>query len=394
MILQQQMPRLRRGDTSGFSLMFDMSILWERYVVAVLRRAARGTSLEVDAQGASAFWRATGVSTRTIRPDVILRNKTRPGEIAPILDTKWKQLEAGGPNESDLRQMFVYGELLRCECTLLLYPGSGGDPRRIEGRFERGGRCAALEVTLVGATGRIAKTAIKYQLAQLVGGALFLTQTANGTVLGHFQERAERVRHPHRLGRVALGLEQVGGPSRPPASHPRRRDVEAVSLLKRDPWDAGLGRCLELKPRRAHRRVSDKKDDAGWPTASDRFADSTPSASASRRISSRSDAATTSAGACSRDVARSRNISGIGVGRNAYPRKRATRNKAPHIPSDRFDSGRNDLAERSGALVHLVVERAERHRARRRATGTARRRREGAPSLRGLGRRRRASRPL
>ncbi len=107
------------------------------------------------------------------RPDVILRNKTRPGEIDLILDTKWKRLEAGGPNESDLRQMFVYGELLRCECTLLLYPASGGDPRRIEGRFERGGRCDALEVTLVGAAGRIAKTAIEHQLAQLVDGVRF-----------------------------------------------------------------------------------------------------------------------------------------------------------------------------------------------------------------------------
>jgi 5-methylcytosine-specific restriction enzyme subunit McrC len=170
MILEQQMPRLRSGETSVFSLMFDMNILWERYVVAVLQRAARGSSLKVDAQAASAFWRASGLSMRTIRPDVILRDKTRPAEVALILDTKWKRLEPGGPKDADLRQMFVYGELLRCERTLLLYPGAGADPRRIEGRFERGCRCDALEVTLVGSTGRLAKNAIEHQLVQLLSG--------------------------------------------------------------------------------------------------------------------------------------------------------------------------------------------------------------------------------
>lgn len=170
MILEQQMPRLRGGDTTVFSLMFDMNILWERYVVAILRRAARGTTLEIDAQSTSAFWKARGVSTRTIRPDVILRDRTRPEEIALILDTKWKRLESGGPKDSDLRQMFVYGELLRCERTLLLYPGSGGEPRRIEGRFERGGRCDALEVALVGSNGKVSKTGIEHQLVDLLGG--------------------------------------------------------------------------------------------------------------------------------------------------------------------------------------------------------------------------------
>lgn len=168
MILEQQMPRLRSGDTRVFSLMFDMNILWERYVVAVLRRVARGSSLEVDAQAASAFWRAPGVSTRTIRPDVILRDKTRPAEVALILDTKWKRLETGGPKDADLRQMFVYGELLRCERTLLLYPGTGVEPRLVEGRFERGGRCDALEVALIGSAGKVAKSAIEHQLAQLL----------------------------------------------------------------------------------------------------------------------------------------------------------------------------------------------------------------------------------
>ncbi len=168
MILEQQMPRLRSGDTRVFSLMFDMNILWERYVVAVLRRAARGSSIEVDAQAASGFWRGSGAGARTIRPDVILRDKTRPDEVALILDTKWKRLDPSGPKDSDLRQMFVYGELLRCEHTLLLYPGTGVEPRLIEGRFERGARCDAREVSLVGPPGTVATTAIEHQLAQLL----------------------------------------------------------------------------------------------------------------------------------------------------------------------------------------------------------------------------------
>lgn len=171
MVLEQQMPRLRSGDTNVFSLMFDMNLLWERYVVAVLRRAARGTSIDVDAQATSPFWRAPGVSTRTIRPDVILRDNSKPGEVKLILDTKWKVLEPGGPKDGDLRQMFVYGKLLGCERTLLVYPGSSDGPRRIAGKFESGGGCEAVEVALVEAGGKVARAALDHQLGQLVTDA-------------------------------------------------------------------------------------------------------------------------------------------------------------------------------------------------------------------------------
>jgi 5-methylcytosine-specific restriction enzyme subunit McrC len=168
MILEQQMPRLRSGETTVFSLMFDMNVLWERYVVAVLRRAARGSPVEVDAQATSAFWRAPGVSTRTVRPDVIIRHKGRPSEVALVVDTKWKRLEQGGPKDADLRQMFVYGELLRCERTMLLYPATTSDPKRIEGRFERGGRCDAVEVALLDHGGNVSKPTIERQLSRVV----------------------------------------------------------------------------------------------------------------------------------------------------------------------------------------------------------------------------------
>lgn len=167
MILEQQMPRLRSGETSVFSLMFDMNVLWERYVVAVLRRAARGTPVEVDAQATSPFWRAPGVSTRTIRPDIVLRDKGRVSEVAMVVDTKWKRLEHG-PKDADLRQMFVYGQLLRCERMMLLYPATSSDRRRIEGRFERGGGCEAVEVALVEPGGCVAKAVVERQMAQLV----------------------------------------------------------------------------------------------------------------------------------------------------------------------------------------------------------------------------------
>ncbi len=169
MILEQQMPRLRKGETAVFSLMFDMNILWERYVVAVMRRAARHTPLEVDAQATSPFWRAAGKSTRSIRPDIILRGRVG-SEVCLVVDTKWKRLEPGGPKDADLRQMFVYGELLRCQRTVLLYPAAGSDPRRIEGHFERGGRCDALEVALVDLSGNVAKAAVEPQLSRLLIG--------------------------------------------------------------------------------------------------------------------------------------------------------------------------------------------------------------------------------
>jgi 5-methylcytosine-specific restriction enzyme subunit McrC len=171
MILEQQMPRLRSGETTVFSLMFDMNVLWERYVVAVFRRAARSTPIAVDAQSTRPFWRAAGMSARTIRPDIILRDKGRPSEAALVVDTKWKRLEPGGPKDADLRQMFVYGELLRCERAMLLYPAAGGEPRHIEGRFERGRRCDAVEVALVELSGSVGTAAIAQQLSRLVGAS-------------------------------------------------------------------------------------------------------------------------------------------------------------------------------------------------------------------------------
>lgn len=170
MILEQKMPRLRNGETIVFSLMFDMNILCERYVVSVFRRAARGTQVTVDAQATSPFWKATGMSTRTIRPDIILRDKGH-SEIALILDTKWKRLEPGGPKDADLRQMFVYGELLRCDRAVLIYPATGSHPKRTEGRFEHGRGCDAVEVALVDSDGKLANAAIRQQLSRLLSAA-------------------------------------------------------------------------------------------------------------------------------------------------------------------------------------------------------------------------------
>jgi 5-methylcytosine-specific restriction enzyme subunit McrC len=58
-----------------------------------------------------------------LRPDITLRWR-ETGEVALVVDTKWKVPKAGQPSSSDLKQMFCYHELFACERSLLIYPAT------------------------------------------------------------------------------------------------------------------------------------------------------------------------------------------------------------------------------------------------------------------------------
>ena len=123
MILAQHGPHLRAGRDRVFALLFDMNALWERYVAALLRRAAP-PGLEVHAQERHAFWTARHGAARRVRPDIVVRarNSREGGKAVLVIDTKWKVPPAGIASDDDLKQMFVYNELLGTLRSVLLYP--------------------------------------------------------------------------------------------------------------------------------------------------------------------------------------------------------------------------------------------------------------------------------
>lgn len=124
MILEQQVPELRAGATPVFALLFDMNMLWERYIAVLFRRACPA-GLEVSTQESRRFWKTPEVPAKTVRPDVVLRKPGQPGAVL-VADTKWKVLDGPTPSDSDLQQMFVSLRVPAGAAPLSAIGGRGG----------------------------------------------------------------------------------------------------------------------------------------------------------------------------------------------------------------------------------------------------------------------------
>jgi 5-methylcytosine-specific restriction enzyme subunit McrC len=116
-------PDVRHGSAPLLALLFDMNLLWERYVAALARRL-RLPGLEVRTQDSRGFWRLDG-NTRTLRPDITVRD-TQDNRVLAVLDSKWKVPSNGSPSASDVKQMFCYHEVFACSRSALAYPSSSG----------------------------------------------------------------------------------------------------------------------------------------------------------------------------------------------------------------------------------------------------------------------------
>ncbi|MCA9628850.1 MAG: hypothetical protein KC766_14325, partial [Myxococcales bacterium] len=118
LILKQRSPALRGGGSEVFALLFDMNQLWEAYIATLLRRVAP-PDVRVETQHVCKFWR--GHVTRTVRPDLVI---WRGDAVQWIGDTKWRVPDHTGPKDNELKQMFVYNELLKAARSLLIYPSA------------------------------------------------------------------------------------------------------------------------------------------------------------------------------------------------------------------------------------------------------------------------------
>lgn len=125
MIVLDNAPDLKGGQSKLIGLLFDMNQLFERVVLKLMRRAAvRFPDLTISGQDRRHFW-----GGRTIRPDIVIR---KGNEVVQIIDTKWKVPGNGKPSDADLKQMYAYNLQFGSASSILLYPG---DPVKDQARI-------------------------------------------------------------------------------------------------------------------------------------------------------------------------------------------------------------------------------------------------------------------
>jgi 5-methylcytosine-specific restriction enzyme subunit McrC len=147
LLLAEHAPELRAGSAPVFALLFDMEVLWERYVAAAFRKLANAR-LRIRTQLSHSFWRS-GPSRRRVKPDIVVEDAAT-SRVLLIADTKWKLIEDGLPGDDDLKQMFVYNELFDAPRSVLLYPTVGGVRGGREGVYAVGGHeCSTAHLGLL-----------------------------------------------------------------------------------------------------------------------------------------------------------------------------------------------------------------------------------------------------
>ncbi|GBQ42156.1 McrC family protein [Komagataeibacter europaeus] len=162
------------GATQGFSLLFDMNVLFEKYIAYWLRVALEGTGLHVVVQGGGDYALYTPPDNRGVFltiPDILIKCDDK---IVQIIDTKWKRLARQendprqGVKQADIYQMMAYGRIYDCPHLMLLYPhhaGLGGDLVRNLHRIARRAGPDVLEIATVNLSDN--NTGLLHRLRQL-----------------------------------------------------------------------------------------------------------------------------------------------------------------------------------------------------------------------------------
>ncbi|CAN5491903.1 IQ calmodulin-binding-domain protein [soil metagenome] len=114
-----------RGGEETYALLFDMNVVFERYVGELMRRrVCPAMGLRADLQIRGGYLLREGARRCfALRPDIgIYRGRT----LIALLDTKWKRIDVEksrrGVAQADLYQAYAYGREYNCGNVVLLYP--------------------------------------------------------------------------------------------------------------------------------------------------------------------------------------------------------------------------------------------------------------------------------
>ena len=127
------------GEPLGFSLLFPMHELFERFVGRCLLQAmAPYPVLHVDLQKRPhSALQDDKELLFNLQPDIVIGTSRRP----IVLDTKWKKLNNAderklGVTQTDVYQMLTYGQAYDAERLVLLYPWHSGLDKGINRRWQ------------------------------------------------------------------------------------------------------------------------------------------------------------------------------------------------------------------------------------------------------------------
>lgn len=136
LFLDDRQQKTTAGPFSGYALLFEMNVLFEKYVARLFSRTlASYMGLSASAQGGlrpCLFYKKSGQETVgrfETRPDLIVR---QGGQIILVVDTKWKRIKDSDPkqgvSQADVYQLMAYRQLYKCDNIVLLYPHHGELP--------------------------------------------------------------------------------------------------------------------------------------------------------------------------------------------------------------------------------------------------------------------------
>lgn len=124
--LSAQAPDLRRGRSDGVALLFDMNVLFQRTLGALIRRVLpAGLHLREEGPRRHLAIDQLGQRQFQMRPDLCI---LQGDEVLAIADAKWKLLEPEADNgrhrvaHSDVYQLHAYASTYQCGRVALWYP--------------------------------------------------------------------------------------------------------------------------------------------------------------------------------------------------------------------------------------------------------------------------------